>query len=248
MNVSLNRAIDQLRAHARRDLQRFYAPNHYFGRDYAPIADYELTVPLLQAPATNKLTAREVAAATALKDLAIYENRYRKIWKDAKLVHDTSERDSGELSESENREIYALLEIFCCSALSYAQVIGAPYLIKAFEQAMPAVQAIPTTETASNTNHAEPKSVQDVETNMHTEKPWLVHNSDDPEPRQSWYTPARYFARRLVVDDSTLLIKRDLLASKIVVSLTNAGIYKRGGKKPFNPVTIKKALTNINLG
>ena len=248
MTVGLQHAIDQLRAHARRDLQRFYPLNHYLGRDYEPVADLELTAPLLQAPATNKLTAREVAAATALNDHAIYENRYQKIWKDAKLVHDTSERDSGELSESDKREIYARFEIFCCAALSYAQVIGAPYLIKAFEQAMPAVQAIPTTETASNTDHAEPKSVQDVETNMHTEKPWLVHNTDDPEPRQSWYTPARYFARMLVEEDSALLTKPSILASKVADSLKKVGINKRGGKKPFNPDTIKKALSNISLG
>ena len=114
MTVILQHAIDQLRTHARRDLQRFYSPNHYLGRDYAPIADFELTRPLLRAPATNELTAREVAAATALKDLAIYENRYRKIWDDVKPVCDTSKRNIAELSETENREIYALLEMFCC--------------------------------------------------------------------------------------------------------------------------------------
>lgn len=79
-------------------------------------------------------------------------------------------------------------------------------------------------------------------------KPWLIHCKDDPKPEQPWYTPARYFARQLVVEDSTLLTKRNLLAKKISVSLKGAGIYKRGGKKPFNPDTIKKALSNIKLG
>lgn len=247
MTVILQHAINQLRTHARRDLQRFYSPNHYLGRDYAPIADFELTRPLLRAPATNELTAREVAAATALKDLAIYENRYRKIWDDAKPVRDTSKRNIAELSETENREIYALLEMFCCSALSYAKVIGAPYLIKAFEQAVPTVQATPVIETVPN-DHAETKLVQGVEAGKHAEEPWLVVNLNDPEPKQPWYTPARYFARILVIDDSTLLSQRDELASKVIHSLENVGIYKRGGKKSFNPATIKKALTKINLG
>ena len=82
----------------------------------------------------------------------------------------------------------------------------------------------------------------------YAEEPWLVVNLNDPEPKQPWYTPARYFARILVIDDSTLLSQRDELASKVIHSLENVGIYKRGGKKSFNPATIKKALTKINLG
>ena len=79
-------------------------------------------------------------------------------------------------------------------------------------------------------------------------KPWLTANPSDPEPVQPWYISARYFARQLVIDDSTLLTKRDLLASKVAQSLTNAGIKKRGGKLPFAPLTIKKALSNVSLG
>ena len=67
MNVTLKYAIDQLRAQARCDLQRFYTPNYFLGRDYSLIADFNLTWPLLQAPATNQLTSREIAAATAFK-------------------------------------------------------------------------------------------------------------------------------------------------------------------------------------
>ena len=81
-----------------------------------------------------------------------------------------------------------------------------------------------------------------------SEKPWLTHNPPDPIPEQPWYTPARYFARQLVAGDSTLLIKRDLLASKVVQSLTAAGFYKRGGGKPLVSDTVKKAFTNVNLG
>lgn len=79
-------------------------------------------------------------------------------------------------------------------------------------------------------------------------KPWLIADPADPEPIYPWYTPARYFARQLVIGDSTLLTKRALLAEKIVQSLTNAGIYKRGGKKKFDPGTVLKALANVSLG
>ena len=80
------------------------------------------------------------------------------------------------------------------------------------------------------------------------DKPWLVKDLRDPEPEQPWYTPARYFARELVKGDSTLLTKRDILAQKVVQSLTNAGFKKRGGKEPFNYGTIKKAFSNVPLG
>jgi hypothetical protein len=80
------------------------------------------------------------------------------------------------------------------------------------------------------------------------DKPWLVPDPRDPEPEQLWYISARYFARQLVKDDSTLLTKRDLLAQKVAKSLDVAGIKKRGGKKPFDPGTVKKALANVKLG
>jgi hypothetical protein len=79
-------------------------------------------------------------------------------------------------------------------------------------------------------------------------KPWSVPDLSDPPASQPWYTPARYFARQLVLGDSTLLTKRGLLVSKVAQSLTTAGIFKRGGKKPFDPDTIKKALTSVLLG
>lgn len=78
-------------------------------------------------------------------------------------------------------------------------------------------------------------------------KLWLPHQGD-PEPVQPWYTPARYFARQLVAKDLTLLTKRNLLAKKVAASLKGAGINKRGRKLPFDPVTVKKAFSNVNLG
>ena len=79
-------------------------------------------------------------------------------------------------------------------------------------------------------------------------QPWLILDREDPIPEQPWYTSARYFARQLVKDDSTLLTKRTALANKVVQSLTNAGIKKRGGKKPFDATTVLKAFANVSLG
>lgn len=83
---------------------------------------------------------------------------------------------------------------------------------------------------------------------LESTKPWMAIDPRDPEPEQQWFTPARYFARQLIKDDSTLLIKRSLLTQKTVQSLTSVGIYKRGGVLPFDPETIKKALSNVSLG
>ncbi|MDO9048304.1 MAG: hypothetical protein Q7U66_11290 [Methylobacter sp.] len=79
-------------------------------------------------------------------------------------------------------------------------------------------------------------------------EPWLIHDPKDPPPIQPWYTPARYFARQVVINDSSLLTKQTLLAGKVVQRLTAAGFKKRGGKLPFGSGTVKKALSNISLG
>ena len=79
-------------------------------------------------------------------------------------------------------------------------------------------------------------------------KPWLIADPRDPEPEQPWYTPARYFARALVKDDPTLLVKTSILADKVAMSLAKVNIYKRGGKKPLLGVTVLKAFSKISLG
>ena len=89
---------------------------------------------------------------------------------------------------------------------------------------------------------------KDTETDEQAKKRWFIHNPDDPKPEQSWYTPARYFARQLVEEDPTLLVKRDRLASKVAASLKNIRVFKRGGKLSLDPVTVKKAFSNVNLG
>lgn len=79
------------------------------------------------------------------------------------------------------------------------------------------------------------------------DRPWLIADPHDPEPEQDWYVAARYFARQLVVEDSTLLLKRKLLASNVSQSLSAVNINKRGGKFPLNPATVLKAFNNIKF-
>jgi len=85
-----------------------------------------------------------------------------------------------------------------------------------------------------------------LETNMRG-NPCFIPCPTDPVPEQPWYIPARYFARQLVVDDPTLLTKRDRLASKVNTLFKAARIYKRGGKAPPDPATIKKAFSKVDL-
>jgi hypothetical protein len=80
-----------------------------------------------------------------------------------------------------------------------------------------------------------------------SEPPWRIHDSRDPTPEQQWYTPARYFARQLVIGDSTLLEKRELLADKVSRSLAAVNVFKRGGKKKLAASTILKAFANVKF-
>jgi len=75
---------------------------------------------------------------------------------------------------------------------------------------------------------------------------WTI-DSRDPHREQNWYTPARYFARQLVKENPTLIAKKDLLAKEVVALLTLNRIFKRGGKLPFDPGTVKKAFVNVIL-
>jgi|GEM_PF-2257529 len=80
------------------------------------------------------------------------------------------------------------------------------------------------------------------------DKPWLVANPTDPAPDYSWYTPARYFARQLVKDDSTLRAKRKKLAEKTAKLLASAGVFARGKKKqPLCAGTVLKSFVNVML-
>ena len=80
-------------------------------------------------------------------------------------------------------------------------------------------------------------------------KPWFQMVPGDPAPEYDWYTPARYFARQLVMEDSTLLTKKNLLAGKVAhMLLKDIGTLKRGKSKPLTPGTVLKAFSKVSLG
>ena len=81
-----------------------------------------------------------------------------------------------------------------------------------------------------------------------SDKPWLLHSQGDPDPVQPWYTPARYFARLLVIESPRLLADKARLAEKVVPFLAAKQISKRGGKKPPQACTVLKAFSNVLLG
>ena len=74
------------------------------------------------------------------------------------------------------------------------------------------------------------------------EDPWLIHQEGDPDPELLWHISARYFARELARDEPTLLVNKNKLYRKVSDCLAAKGIYKRGGKKPYDPQTIRKAV------
>ena len=102
-------------------------------------------------------------------------------------------------------------------------------------------------ETPSKTVKPQAEAVPVMPPENNT-KPWLIIDPNDPPPAQPWYTPARYFARQHVIDDSNLLTNKNKLESKVVLSLNTAGIKtSRKGNFSRNG-TIKKAWVNVDLG
>lgn len=96
-----------------------------------------------------------------------------------------------------------------------------------------------------NTEKDEPECVA-----KGTMPPHLIVNPNDPEPDQVWYTPARYFARQLILQDSTLRVKLPVLTKKVAKMLEEAEIYAHDNhlkKSPLQPQTVKKAFHNIQF-
>lgn len=80
------------------------------------------------------------------------------------------------------------------------------------------------------------------------QNPCWTPDPKDPPANQLWYTPARYFAKRLIKENPGLLLKRKILAKKIVEEFDSLNIKKRGGVHSFDPATILKALSKVKLG
>ena len=91
-----------------------------------------------------------------------------------------------------------------------------------------------------------PEIVAEKPTSYHVE-PWLTVKEGDPDPKEPWYTPARYFARELVRADITLDKPKKTLAVKVVDALADAGIKKRRGVGKFDSATILKAFSKVKL-
>jgi hypothetical protein len=95
---------------------------------------------------------------------------------------------------------------------------------------------------------AEPGEIKGAKpTRDSTDKPWLVADLKDPKPTYDWYVPARYFARRLIRNDCTLLQKRQVLATKVAALLSSHGHYKRGGVHSHSSASVLKSFSNTAL-
>ena len=79
------------------------------------------------------------------------------------------------------------------------------------------------------------------------DKPWLVHNPLDPLPDNSWYTPARYFARKILKEKPLLINNKLKLAGEVATLLFKIKDYPRGRVTEREPSTVLKAFTNCTL-
>jgi hypothetical protein len=139
-----------LRDYARQDLQRFCPAAHYWLRDHNPIADRDLTEPLLREPVRCGLTPRERIAATALGDLTTYTIRSRAIWDAAYPVRDSDDPTPATgTTLDQKREIWGRREVFRRSAVVYARMLDDAQLIEHYRtpQPAPAPDTAPPVET-----------------------------------------------------------------------------------------------------
>jgi len=79
------------------------------------------------------------------------------------------------------------------------------------------------------------------------DKPWLVHNPLDPPPKNSWYTPARYFARETLKEKPLLINNKLKLAGEVATLLFKIKDYPRGRVAERDPSTVLKAFTKCIL-
>lgn len=128
-------SIDNLlRDYARQDLQRLCPVAHDWLREHDPMADRELTEPLLREPRRFGLTPRERVAATALGDLTTYTIRSRAILGAAYPARDLDAPilTTG-MTPDQEREIAARREVHRRSALEYARMLGDEQLIECYQ-------------------------------------------------------------------------------------------------------------------
>lgn len=91
------------------------------------------------------------------------------------------------------------------------------------------------------------KNIGKESENNDDSSPWKIKAPDDPEPKYDWYTPARYFARVLVRQNPSLVLRRGELAKQVSAAMAQVKVFKRGGIKPFEAGTILKAFHKITF-
>ncbi len=90
-------------------------------------------------------------------------------------------------------------------------------------------------------------NIQGPEISQPIDMPWNIAHEDDPKAAQSWYIPARYFARQLMKDNPALGKNRKKLSKMVAELLAENKIFKRGGVSPLEPITVLKSLSNVKL-
>jgi hypothetical protein len=206
---------------------------HQSPRDFRP---WELLVPFykpVQGVFMYQQAAREIADAEGWDDSALEKLEAEMSWAISKGSLPKRSRETGKVIAPDVWEALTLVTVDDVN--EWLTCTGRLYRWKL--QSI-ATQPQPKQES-SNEASALPTS------NL---KPWLEIDPRDPEPKQPWFTPARYFARQLAIENATLLANRTLLADKVSAALFNAGYKKRGGKKKFNSGTVLKAFANVTLG
>lgn len=157
--------MNQIRIAALNDLKKQIPSAHYLGRPHSIDADLELVRSLLSSP--EGLTLREYRAAQALQDWAFLEKRFRVISCTANPARDIDdETPAPRIAFEQEQELTARREVFRCSALVYAQMLGDAQLIECYQTPIPA----PATETVPAQTAATPAPVV------------AVSVSDDVEP------------------------------------------------------------------
>jgi hypothetical protein len=179
MNLS-----QRLRAFAINDLQRFCSPAHYSLREHDPVADRELTQPLLEKFVSLELTPRELAAAQALGDLATYEISSRTILASAIPVRDAGVPpiETG-MTENQERQIAGRFEVYRRSALVYARAVNDDLLIEYFQRNQQS--AIKPQAATADSAYSEAPSVSPAQIGAKTITHKLRKNSLDAPIRKS---------------------------------------------------------------
>lgn len=226
--------LQLIRAFCAKDLNGILKPrDKWYSTPAARFFELENQILFKHMTGEQNLEPRQYAAVMCLKALEMLE-----------VPFETSE-EYPEITEAELLESGRkwLLDALAAYILHLSESESRPLQPLAVELArLTATQGVPV-EAAGAMDNAELDKA-----GMLDLKPWLIADSTDPTPGLEWYTPARYFARQLVIDDSTLLLKKLVLAGKVATSLKNVGIYKRGGKKPYDASTVLKAFANVTLG